>query len=355
MKRRCMKKVFGVLGIFIMITCIYKCVISGHTMPIWGTNSISEYRTINLGSVEQSILIRGHDRSNPVLLYIHGGPGNPETAFITPYQSEWEKKFTVVNWDQRGSGRSYSKKINTETLTTAQICADALELTQYLRDAFDMEKIYIMGHSYGTYVGMKCVQIKPDYYYAYVGLGQIGNQQDNEKNLRAYAIKKASEDNNLEAISELEGLGNLPYNESEFGEKIAVSRKWTTYYGGAIYGAKDMNRLYADTVIRPEYSLFDLICFFKGEKLYYTNAEKNYARWELFNANLFEEIPKVNVPIYFIQGKNDYITSFAACEAYFNALDAPYKKLMPLDDCAHNPIVEKTDDVSNILINEVLE
>lgn len=200
-------------------------------------------------------------------------------------------KFIVA--DQRGSGKSYSKKIDRATLTTKQICLDAMELTEYLREQFHTEKIYLMGHSYGTYVGMKCIQKKPEYYEAYIGTGQMGNQQQNETNLIAYAMEKAEKENNTKAIQELKQLGELPYTKKDFGKKITTSRKWTTYYGGARYGKKDTSLFYEIAVIRPEYNVFDLLDFLHGEELYYTNTEMDVARWELFHANLLEEIPKV--------------------------------------------------------------
>ena len=121
-----------------------------------------------------------------------------------------------------------------------------------------------------------------------------------------------------------------------------------------MYGRNNVNCLYAEALIRPEYSLKDFIYFLKGEDLYYSDTERDQARWELFNANLHEEIPSVEIPIYFIQGENDFITSYEACEEYFYMLQAPYKELIPISECAHNPIVEKIDDVSDILINKVL-
>lgn len=349
------KRILFVLGILICLVIVYKCFISGHSMLIFGDDSISEYRTIELGNIKQSVLIRGTDKSNPVLLYIHGGPGGPETSFIVHYQKEWEEYFTVVNWDQRGSGRSYDAKIDEETLTTDQICLDAIELTKYLKKEFQVDKIYLVCHSYGTYVGMKCIQMNPEDYYAYVGMGQIGNQQKNEKNLITYASEMAQKDSNQEALDELATLGELPYDKTNFGDKISLSRKWTTYYGGAIYGKDNTNCFITEAIIRPEYSLVDLIHFLKGEDLYYSNTEKDQARWELFNANLLEEVPSVEVPIYFVQGKNDFITSYEACETYFKNVQAPYKELIPISECAHNPIVEKKDDVSDILIIRVLK
>ena len=354
MRKKVIKKILFVIGVIFAILIIYKCFIAGHSMPIFGANAISQYRTVKLGGVDQSILIRGENKSNPVLLYIHGGPGNPETSFIVPYQKEWEEYFTVVNWDQRGGGKSYREDINPDTLTTNQICSDAIELTQYLKEEFQVDKIYMVAHSYGTFVGMKCIEMNPNDYYAYVGIGQIGNQQENEENLITYATKMAEENNNTEALSELSTLGDLPYDKMKFGSKISLSRKWTRYYGGLVYGENSANRFTVESLIRPEYNLFDLIDFIKGDNLYYSNTEKDQARWELFNANLPEEIPCVEVPVYFIQGKNDFMTSFQECEEYYNELQAPYKELIPIEKCAHNPIIEDTHQVSTILINKVL-
>ena len=314
LERLAKEKGFRGLCILICTLIIYKCFIAGYSMPIFKENAISEYRTVTLGGIEQSLLIRGNDKSNPVLLYIHGGPGDPETPMIVPYQKEWE---------------------------------------EYLKDTFQVEKIYLVGHSYGTYVGMKCVQMNPDDYYAYVGMGQVGDQQLNEKKLISYATKMAKKEGNQEALNELATLGDLPYSKKEFGSKISLSRKWTTYYGGAIYGERDTNRFIVEALYRPEYSLFDLMGYLGGEALYYTNTEEDQVRWELFNASLAKEGPSVEVPIYFVQGENDYTTSFKSCEEYFNILEAPYKELIPLTECAHNPIVEKTKEVSEILINKV--
>ena len=352
MKKIGKRLLFGFGGL-LCLAIVYKCFIAGHSIPIFKSTAISEYRTIDLGNTKQSILIRGEDKANPVLLYIHGGPGDPETSFIVPYQKEWEEHFTVVNWDQRGSGRSYYSKIDRETLTTEQICKDAIELTEYLREEFQVDKIYLVGHSYGTYVGMKCIQMKPEYYHAYVGMGQVADQQENEKILIKYASEMAGNDSNKEALEELALLGDLPYDKADFGRKISLSRKWTSYYGGIIYDRKDVNCLFIEAVIRPEYSMMDLIHYLKGEELYYSNTENDTARWELFHANLYEEVPSVEVPIYFVQGRNDYITSYEACERYFYEVQAPYKELIPLSECAHNHIIEKTDEVSNILINKV--
>ena len=352
MKKR-IKTVLIMISIILLLFVIYKCLISGYSTPLFGKKSIVGYTSVELGGVKQKILIRGENINNPVLLYIHGGPGNPETSFIVPYQKEWEKYYTVVNWDQRGTGKSYHKDIDVSTLNTKQICSDTKQLTDFLKKRFGQEKIFIVGHSYGTYIASLCVRNNPEDYYAYIGTGQIGNQQENELALIDYAVTMSEKDGNEKAVSELRNLPKMPYSKENFGRAISTSRKWTTYYGGAIWGQKNTNGLYLRACFNPEYNLEDYINFFKGEALYYTNTSQDVARWELFHANLIEEVPKLDVPVYFIQGKNDYITSYSMCERYFDELIAPEKYLFPIEECAHNVISEKTEAFDDILINVV--
>lgn len=347
-----MKRLGICSGILILGIGLYKTVISGHAMPIFSENSISEYRTVPIGGTEQSILIRGNHRDNPILLYVHGGPGDPETSFIVPYQKGLEEEFVVVNWDQRGSGRSYNKTKDVKSPTTTQICEDAIELTEYLKAEFEVEKIYIIGHSYGTYVGMRCIKEHPEHFFAYIGMGQIGNQKENELYLIDYALQKASEERNEEALKALQSIDQKTYTKENFGTNLSAVRKWTNYYGGGLYGEKSMNKIYRKAFWRPEYNIIDFIHFFQGEALYYTNTKEDIARWELYQADLSAEIPKVEVPVYFIQGKNDFTTSYQSCEEYFNVLEAPYKELIGIEKCAHNPLVEATNEVTNRVVEK---
>lgn len=338
-----------IIGSLASVVLIYKGIISGHTTPIFTNNSIAEYTSVNLGGNDQSILIRGENKNNPVLLYIHGGPGNPETSFIVPFQSEWEKNFVVVNWDQLDSGRSFNKNIKQDEITTDRICSDAIELTHYLEKRFGVDKIYLVGHSYGSLVGMRCIDKSPDDFYAYIGTGQIGNQQKNETKLIDYARTMAKKDGNHEALKELDSLGSLPYTKDNFGKKLSVSRKWTAFYGGAIYGQKDTSIFNSKAVLRPEYNIIDYYNYFQGDAAYYSNTAADTARWELFTADFEKDIPSVRVPVYFVQGANDYSTSFDCCKDYFDMLTAPSKKLYKIDNAAHNVIFEKPEQFADIL------
>lgn len=315
-------------------------------------NSIAEYETVELGGVNQSILIRGNNTQNPVLLYLHGGPGNPETSFITKYQSEWEKHFTVVNWDQRGAGKSYNSKIDVNTLNAQSVCEDTIQLAEYLKKKFSVEKIYLVGHSWGTYIGMLAVKSNPELFYAYVGIGQVADQQANEFEIRKYALDNAQAEGNQKAISELKSIGEPPYNEKDFAQNISINRKWSTYYGGALWGKNNTDQFTFESIIGLEYNLFDLMNFLKGDDLYYKLDDK--ARWNLYNANLMRDISQVQVPIYFCQGLHDNQVSYKLAKKYFEQIQAPQKRFETFYNSAHFPIVEENREFSDYLINTVI-
>ena len=197
---------------------------------------------------------------------------------------------------------------------------------------------------------MRCIQEEPESYYAYIGMGQIGNQQDNETYLQKFAYEQALADDNEKALKELAEIEKGTYTKERFGKELSTVRKWCNYYGGSVYGRKNTNVFMRKAIFGMEYSLVDLLDFVRGEKLYYTNTENDIARWELYNANLIEEIPKVEVPVYFIQGEHDYFVTYQSCEEHFEVLDAPDKELFRIKDCEHNPLYEKTDEVCEIMI-----
>lgn len=351
MKEIIKKLVKGIL-LTVVIMIVYLTIIKGHTFPIFLKNSIARYETVELGGIKQSILIRGDDTSNPVLLYLHGGPANPETSFITKYQKEWEKHFVVVNWDQRGSGKSYNPDIDINTLNAQSTYNDTIQLVEYLRKKFDTDKVYLVGHSWGTFIGMLAVKNHPEFFYAYVGVGQVADQQSNEFEIRKYALDSAKEQGNQKAISELEDIGNPPYNRVDFAKKISLNRKWSTYYGGSLWGERDTNKYTYEALYGLEYNLFDFIKYLKGDNLYYKIDSK--ARWDLYNANLVKDISEVKVPIYFCQGVHDNITSYKLAKSYYESIKAPEKEFKTFYNSAHFPIVEEPGEFSDFLINRVL-
>ena len=166
--------------------------------------SISEKVFVNINGVEQGMFIKSKNINSPVLLFVHGGPGMPEYWLTQRYPTGLENHFTVVWWEQRGAGLSYSTDIPPETMTADQFISDTLEVTNYLRERFGKEKIYLMGHSWGSYIGIQAAAREPELYYAYIGMGQISYQIQSEQLAYEYALEQYKKSGNMNMVQRLE-------------------------------------------------------------------------------------------------------------------------------------------------------
>lgn len=162
---------------------------------------------IKLGGIDQWISVRGKNTDNPIMLYLHGGPGTPVMPLFRHFQAPFEDHFIVVQWEQRGAGKSYSRKIPKETMTIEQFISDLHELIEILRKRFNKKKIYLMGHSWGSVFGTFTVQRYPELFYAYIGVGQANNTIETEKIMYQFVLDKALELNNRKAIRQLKKIG----------------------------------------------------------------------------------------------------------------------------------------------------
>lgn len=160
------------------------------TSNIKGDNSISVLEQVEINGTKQQIMIRGHDQNNPVIIYVHGGPSVSEIPYAK-YEDLLEKDFTVVNYDQRGSGKSYHFNEDYSNLTADVLVDDLLELTDYISKRFGKEKVILIGHSYGTYLGTTAAYKAPEKYEAYIGIGQVSNMQESEIDNLNYTISEA--------------------------------------------------------------------------------------------------------------------------------------------------------------------
>lgn len=311
-------------------------------------NGIQNLEQVTLGNVDQWISIRGNDRDNPLLLFVHGGPGSPEMIPVRHYNRSLEEHFVVVNWDQRGAGKSFSTGIPPETMNLDQIVSDALELTAFLRERFNVEKIYLAGHSWGSIVGVHAVQRSPEYYYAYIGIGQAVNFIEAEKISYHYTVSRARETGNEEALLELEEIGPPPYDGEDFFDRIAVQRKWLFRFGGEVFGETDNNRYLLELLWlylqAPEYSIIDTYNFVRGNQL------SARLMWDdLLALDLPHQAPSLEVPVYFMSGRHDYVTVFEKVEEYYAILEAPYKELIWFEESAHSPNFEQPDEFVEVM------
>jgi proline iminopeptidase len=189
-------------------------------------HGIASLERASIGGIGQWIEVRGQDLDNPILLWIHGGPGIAFIPLAGVFQVPLEKHFTVVQWDQRGAGKTYAsndKDLQRRTMNLPQMHQDTLEVVNYLRRRFQREKIFVLGHSWGSVLGLWLAQEHPDLIYAYVGVGQLLNTRQNQQVMYHDALQKARDEHNEQAIKDLESLAPYPPAGVDFGKDSVVN------------------------------------------------------------------------------------------------------------------------------------
>jgi pimeloyl-ACP methyl ester carboxylesterase len=305
---------------------------------------ISSIERITIGNVMQSILIQTEKPGSPVLLFIHGGPSMPIPGVssrgsdyaLVMTTKELVKQFTVVFWDQRGTGKSYSKDIVKKTMNLKQFINDAREVTDYLRNRFNQEKLHLVSHSWGSVIGLSLAHKYPEKYYSYTGFSQITNWVENDKLSYMWLQEKGRETNNQKMLQELAALGQPPYLESF--KQWAVIRKWQFKYNTMFYDAEDKKSATFFSGLKimlrsPDYSLMDIYnSLVRGFKLSYTDEMLH----DINTFDFFTEVPTVHMPVMFIHGSKERHVMPELVSRYYEALDAPKgKKLYWSDKSSH--------------------
>ena len=349
------RKVFPVVVILLIIfgiTILKLLLFRGYTEPIKdssGTlpNSVASLEKVKIGGEEQWILMRGSNTDNPVILFLHGGPGTTEMPLILHYNSNLEKDFVVVSWDQRGAGKSYSGQIPKESATIDQFVSDTNEVVEYLKKRFKKDKIYLVGHSWGSMLGMLTVEKYPESFYAYIGTGQEADMIEGELLSYQYALKQAKVLNNQKAISELEQAGPPQNGFYKDEESEQLERKWVLKFGNSVYGATNYNQFYKTMLFSKEYTLEDIVNCFRF-------AYPEEFMQEYHTTNLFKEVPEVKVPVYFFLGRHDNQIPSVLAERYLNELKAPKKELVWFENSAHSPQYEEAEKFNRLIVTKVL-
>jgi L-proline amide hydrolase len=314
-----------------------------YTPAIKGDKSVNKIETLTIGGTKQSLLIRGSNVNNPVILILHGGPGLAQICYARKYQQELEQDFVVVNWDQRGSGQSYRFFMDTKKLTKEQILEDSNELINYLCETFKQEKIIVIGHSWGSELGMDLVSKNSSKIAAYIGVGQVINQKEGERISYEYALELAKQYNDTNAIEELEEIGYPPYENviDATLKKEKVLKKYSPL-------KSDVNvtmDIIKGCLYAPEYNGIDSLKYIIGNKI---SAETLWGKNPDYN--LIEEVNKVDIPVYFCAGRYDYTTPSELVETFYKNLDAPYKELIWFEDSAHYPQYNEHEKFYEVLL-----
>lgn len=345
------ERLFVTLAFVLLILLV--CLVSSCSSTPKIRNGISEIRNIVISSIKQTIVIRGNNVNNPILLYLHGGPGSTELIPFRLAHKNLEEYFTIVLWEQRGTGKSFSGNISKESMTIEQFISDTHELTTYLLKEFNHRKIVLVGHSWGSALGLLTVAKYPELYYAYVGSGQEIEPEKGERIGYEYVLEKAKE--NKKALDQLQKLdqGN-PYltidKEGKWFSKIKTQRKWLVSFGGELHQRNNYSLLFnAKSLFAPEYTFIDFIKFERG------SVFSLKTMWpQIMKINFNTQIPKVSIPVFFLQGKHDFNTPTHLVEQYFLQVEAPKKELIFFENSGHHPMYEEPEKYEKVLIENVL-
>ena len=351
----------GILTLILVLLLIIRVNSTGKEEPFKDENgkiipnsiAVIEDKVIN--GAPQRLTIRGKDVNNPVLLKVHGGPGYPH---IPPMYRilgiDLEDLFVVCYWDQRGSGPAYSPDIPDSTLTLPQIVDDGLEVVNYLKSKFNKDKIYIEGASWGTTVAAFMVQKKPELFYAYIGIGQMANQPLSEQMSYDFAMNEARKNNDTLSINQLLEIGRPPYPDKtniEMAEACDIERLVVDKYVPMKFNLNNFEAtkkilLYSGWTLKDKMAPFLSADYVgPGYKILWPTC---------FNVNLMRDIPVWEIPVYIIQGDTDYYTDTSLAIAYFDSIQAPFKKLYLFENASHVANWEQPEKFREIMIHDVL-
>jgi pimeloyl-ACP methyl ester carboxylesterase len=288
--------------------------------------SVASLERARIGGIEQALLIRGLDRRNPVLVFLHGGPGMPAMFLAHRCQRPLEQRFVVVNWDQRGAGKSYGPHVPPETMTVERFLADAAEVIGLLQRRFDVDRVYLVGHSWGSYLGVLLAHRYPERVRAYVGVGQVADEERGRALANDFLRRRFRESGNEEGERELAEKGG------------AVREQWLFRFGGVLHGETSFWPLLRAGLLSPEYTLADVRNVPRGPSF----AAK-HMRWDAIDGPLIERVTRLEVPVYFFLGRHDWDTPSVLAAEYLDRLAAPRRRLVWFEESAHFPFFEEPE------------
>ncbi len=324
------------------------------TAPITGPDgeplpgSVAELTTVDVGGHELGLMIRGASTQNPVLLFLAGGPGGSELGAMRRHLAGLEELFTVVTWDQRGAGTSYGELDPADSVTLEGYVSDTIALTEYLRDRFDVDDIYLLGQSWGTTLGVLAVQERPELYRAFIGVGQMVSQRATDRIFYDDTLAWATRAGEDDLARQLQEAGPPPY-EAMFPYETALSHEGDVYpydHSGNSEGAGQMS----ENLLVEEYSLIDQVHILGA---FMDTFAAVYP--QLQDIDFRRTATSLEVPVYFVQGAHEARGRAEPFREWYAMLEAPTKDLTVLDGCGHRPLWERPEEFVDYLADTVLD
>jgi pimeloyl-ACP methyl ester carboxylesterase len=299
---------------------------------------VDETLVLTLNGARQVVNIRGADRKNPILVYIHGGPGSVEMPMAWTFQKPWEDFFTVVQWDQRGAGRSYvlnDVATIAPTLTLDQYRDDAIALIEHLRARYGQDKVFLLGHSFGSAVGLAVATKRPDLLVAYIGMGQLIDFRENERVGMAQTLATARARGDMDAVATIEALAPYPDAGPFTIRQADAWRKYANRYGSLAANRSDAGFYFEATKLSPLYTAADREAWGKGSAFTVTTL------WPRLAGASFTSLNRLEVPVTLISGDHDTTTPTTLSTAWLSRLSAPRRLLCRMANSGHLPMIEE--------------
>ena len=295
-------------------------------------NGIQESYKTKIGGLDQWINVRGQDKANPIILFVHGGPASPLIPTLWQFQRPIEEYFTVVNYDQRGAGKTYVEAHSDaigETLHIPRYIDDAIEVAEHVRKRYGKSKLILMGHSWGTVVGMGAALKRPDLFYAYVGVGQVINTRDNERISFQYGMDQAKARGNTAAVKEMESIAPYPGDQPITRERIIIARKWAQFYGGLSAFREESTYFYNASLLSPEYSAADVCGIDQGNVFTLGRVLPEFLEVD------YKSVRSFPIPVFMFMGRHDYTTPSQPTADWLAKVNAPAKQGVWFEHSSH--------------------
>ena len=326
--------IFALVPAFFLVRAFGKAIYN--RVPDGGIN---ESMYIDVNGSKQWISIYGEDKDNPVLLYLHGGPGSSTSHIDYAFTRKWADVYTIVTWDQRNCGKSYDSEQNSTALTKELFLADGKEVTEFVLKHLSKEKLTILGHSWGSIYGANLVQEYPDYYECFIGAGQLVDYLENEKAFIQEALKWAQGDR--ETVNRINRLNPTNPTVEYFNERNRLMNK---YGYGMMAKGRDYNLLFS-VIFHPYYSLWDWMKYHNTDmRVYY-----DFLCSEELTAFSLKGKTEYKMPYYNINGDQDYQTNYKLARDYFEQISAPRKAFFLMENMTHGLLESDSKGFSKIM------
>lgn len=315
------------------------------------STAVSEKLRIPVNGMEQGMFLRGRDRTKPVLLFLHGGPGMPEFFLDGTHPTGLEDDFVVAWWEQRGAGLSFSPDIAPQTMTVEQLVCDTIAVTNYLRERFGQDRIFLLGHSWGSFLGIQVAARAPELYRAYIGMGQVSHQQMAEKLAYDYAIAEYARAGDRGMVRKLRAA---PVTLDAPIPRDYLTIRDRVMHRLGVGTTRGMNSVVTGVFIpvwqTRGYTISEKIDIGRGKKF------SAGLLWDEFvSTDLAAHVRAFDLPVYFCVGRYDYTVNHGEARAYFDRISAPTKGFYTFEHSAHSPAFEEPERMRAILATDIVD